>query len=89
MKHEKSRAKVIVKSLSWAVVSGLIIFTTALVETGMYKAALITALVSALLKTPFYSVHEVAFDALWHRKQKGVQADAAPVVEPEPLKIAG
>jgi uncharacterized membrane protein len=67
-------------------VSGIIIFTTAYIETGMYKAALITALVSALLKTPFYSVHEVAFDAVWHRRKDKVQADAETGAQP--LKIA-
>jgi uncharacterized membrane protein len=64
----KDRRKIVVKSLSWALVSGLLIFLTAWTETGMFKAAVMTAIVSCLLKTPFYSIHEFLFDAAWNRK---------------------
>jgi len=91
-KDKGGRAKVVIKSLSWAAVSGVIIFLTAWLETGMYKAALITALVSVLLKTPFYSVHEVVFDAVWHRKGNKVQAHAETgaddATDAQPIRLA-
>jgi uncharacterized membrane protein len=67
-----NKVKVVFKSLSWAVVSGIIIGVTAYTQSNSYKLAFITALVSVCLKTPFYSAHEVAFDAFWHRKDKKV-----------------
>lgn len=54
--------RVILKSLSWAVVSGLIIGTTAYLGTGCIRGAIVTAIVSALLKTPAYTVHELIWD---------------------------
>lgn len=63
--------KTIAKSISWAVVSGIIIGITAYVETANLKAAFVTALVSALLKTPIYSLHELAWG-------KGSKKKAAP-----------
>lgn len=58
--------RTILKSLSWAFVSGIIIGTTAYAETSSLKAACVTALVSALLKTPVYSLHEL----VWNGKAK-------------------
>lgn len=84
MAKHKSKGMVIAKTLSWAAVSGAIIFTTALVETGMWKAAFVTALVSALLKTPVYSIHEV----LWNRRD---QTEPKKAERPTrfPLKMVG
>lgn len=52
------------KTLSWAVLSGILIGTTAYVETGSIKAAFVTALVASMLKTPLYTIHEMAWGKL-------------------------
>jgi len=56
------------KTLSWAVVSAIIIGTTTYVETTNVQAALVTALVASMLKTPVYHVHEMAWNRI--KKQK-------------------
>lgn len=58
------------KSISWAIVSGVIIGVTAYAETRSLKAAGITALVSALLKTPVYGLHELAWGGKKKKKQE-------------------
>lgn len=75
----------LLKTVSWAVVSGVLIGTTAYVETGSVRAALVTALVSASLKTPIYTIHEMAWKRL---KGKPKPAPEAPTEEVEPLRIA-
>ncbi len=70
MKKQGSRLKVVAKSLSWACVSGVIIGATVYVETYNIRAAFVSALISALIKTPVYSAHEVIFDRVWHRKDR-------------------
>lgn len=51
----------ILKTLSWLMVSGLIIFASALYECGSVRLALWAALIASFLKTPVYWLHEVAW----------------------------
>jgi uncharacterized membrane protein len=74
--------KTVYKSLSWAVVSGIIIGTTAFIECGSLKTALVTALVASLLKTPFYSVHECMWNWDWKRNER-TRTIQVEIVEPE------
>lgn len=67
---------VLLKTLSWAFVSGIIIGTTTYCETGCIRAALVTALVASTLKTPVYSLHEMAWNRLKHKKER---ADTIPM----------
>ena len=57
--------KTFTKSISWAVTSGVVIFCTTYASTGNATASLASAAVASLIKTPVYSVHETAFNALW------------------------
>jgi uncharacterized membrane protein len=64
------RIKLVIKSFSWGIVSGIIIGTIAYLTTKNLAGASITALASACIKTPFYSAHEVIFERVWNRRAK-------------------
>jgi uncharacterized membrane protein len=53
------------KTLSWLLVSGILIFGAAYVETRIFAVSFMTAVWACALKTPVYWVHE----ALWERKK--------------------
>lgn len=53
-----------VKTLTWLLVSGLVIWASAYIEIRDIHLSFMTALWAGSLKTPFYWVHE----ALWERK---------------------
>ena len=59
--------KTAVKSISWLFVSGVLITFTVWLETGSFKAALVSATMACLIKTPVYSVHETTFEHLWNK----------------------
>lgn len=61
------RNKTAIKSISWLLVSGVLITCTVWVETGSFKAALVSAIMACLIKTPVYSMHETAFERIWDR----------------------
>ena len=73
-------SKTTVKTVSWVIVSGLVIFVAAYTETRMPVASFMTAFWACLLKTPFYSVHEVVFERLWHGKPEETAAVDAKAI---------
>ena len=64
------------KVISWAFVSATIIGTTTYVETSSLRAAAITALVAASLKTPIYSLHEIIWNRIRRRQQVKIRKAA-------------
>jgi uncharacterized membrane protein len=56
-----------VKTLSWLIVSGLLICGAAYYETHDLSKSLLTAFWACALKTPVYSLHEALFERWWHR----------------------
>lgn len=57
--------KSIAKTVSWLVVSGLLIAVCTWFESGSLAIGLVAAFWACLLKTPIYWVHE----ALWEQKK--------------------
>lgn len=62
--------RIMLKCLSWAVFSGLLIGGTAYIESGSLQTAFVVGLISSMLKTPFYGVHEKAWDVLYPQPAK-------------------
>ena len=62
------RVKILVKTLSWAAVSGLLIFVPAYFETCSLWSAFVVAFFGVAAKTPVFPVHEAVFERVW-RKQ--------------------
>lgn len=56
-----------VKTFSWLIVSGLLIFAAAYVETRNPYLSFMMAFWAFALKTPVYSLHEVLFERWWNR----------------------
>lgn len=56
-----------VKTLSWLLVSGLLIFGAAYYETRSTHLSLMAAFWACALKTPVYFVHEALFERWWKR----------------------
>lgn len=75
--------KVLAKTLSWAVVSGMLIFGSAYISTGLIRESLTAAFFACLLKTPVYAAHEPAFEWAYKRfKRKPKQTRfPLPVIE--------
>jgi uncharacterized membrane protein len=61
--------KTIIKSISWAVVSGLLIFTSSYIATGLFNASLMAAFMASLVKTPVYAAHEPIFERVYGQLQ--------------------
>lgn len=75
--------KTFYKSLSWALVSGVIIGSSAYMESGSLRIAFMTALLASLLKTPFYSLHECLWNMDWRRRTRTVKVEIInePILE--------
>lgn len=57
--------KTFIKSMSWMVISGILIFTTTYISTGSIQASFWSAFSASLVKTFIYGIHEKAFERLW------------------------
>lgn len=55
--------KCLLKTMSWLIVSGILIAVCAYAETGSVKVAVTSALWACILKTPIYWAHEI----LWSK----------------------
>jgi uncharacterized membrane protein len=77
----------LLKTLSWAFVSGLLIYGSVLWETGNHTASFVAAFMAVALKTPFYTVHEWAWNKLTgHHKFHLPEGTVDDEDEPEPVK---
>ena len=68
------------KTVSWLIVSGILITLTAWFESGSFTVAIMTAFWASIIKTPVYSLHE----ALWGRF---IFKKPAPVLDRYPLPV--
>ena len=74
--------KVLAKSISWAVVSGALIFGSAYASTGLVVESLTAAFFACLLKTPVYAAHEPLFERGY---KWAVKKRRKPVRKPLPV----
>lgn len=63
--------KTLIKTVSWALVSGVLIFGSAYSATGLVRESLLAACFASLLKTPVYAAHEPLFERIYKRFTKG------------------
>jgi uncharacterized membrane protein len=59
----KKKNPTLAKTVSWLVVSGILITCTGWFESGSFMVGFMTAVWASIIKTPIYSLHE----ALWGR----------------------
>lgn len=52
------------KTLSWAILSGLLIYGSVYYETSNHWASFVAAFIAVALKTPFYTAHEWGWNKL-------------------------
>lgn len=65
--------KTLWKTIGWAIVSGCIFMSSALVHGCPWEAALFATLVATALKTPAYTIYEIVFEKTWKRGSSQVE----------------
>ncbi len=60
--------RILVKTVSWMLVSALLVWAGIVLEVGITWASVLAALYAVALKTALYPVHEVLFDKLYPQR---------------------
>jgi hypothetical protein len=69
------------KTLSWMIVSGIVICLSVGISTGQWWAAFIGTVWSCLTKMPVYSVHDWVWDHLWPKQSRSYQTCSCSLQE--------
>jgi len=66
----KEGIRLFVKTLGWAIISGIIFFLCAVYKECPWDVALFAALVASAAKTPAYPAWELVFNRIWRKQAK-------------------
>ena len=62
--------KSLAKTISWLIVSGILIAGCSWFESGNFTVGLMAAFWACMLKTPVYWIHEIMWDKTGHKTPK-------------------